>query len=124
MVTPAHRRASARAGSRRHPAVRHRPPAGGPLGGAARRASLARLTPAARARRVWRAGEYTAFVQGKRLNTIEEQSEGRALEEVLDKCITLIIRRMDQDSDGVITKKDAAGIETKLATSAQADDGF
>jgi hypothetical protein len=47
-------------------------------------------------------------VQNRRLNTIEEQSEGRALEEVLDKCVTLIIRRLDQDSDG-LTKKDVGG---------------
>lgn len=50
-----------------------------------------------------------SYVQSRRLNTLEEQSEGRALEEVLDKCITLVVRRMALGSDGaVLTKKDAA----------------
>lgn len=65
-----------------------------------------------------------AYAQNRRLNTVEEQSDGRALEEVLDKCITLILSRTRPDSDyGVLTaRKDAAANESKPASSAQEPD--
>jgi hypothetical protein len=40
------------------------------------------------------------------VDPVEEQKEGRPLEEVLPKCIDVIIKRLDQTGDGTVSKKD------------------
>ncbi|KAJ1640538.1 hypothetical protein T492DRAFT_832053 [Pavlovales sp. CCMP2436] len=51
-------------------------------------------------------GEMKQFALTRRVDTVEEQKEGRPLEEVLSKCLDVIVRRLDRTGDGLITKRD------------------
>lgn len=52
------------------------------------------------------AGESKSFVLSKRVDTVAEQTEGRALEDVLAKCLDLIIGRLDQTGDGTVSQRE------------------